>query len=139
MINNLFDAAYGCIMKTKVIGYLPLRVCVLLHGLRYLLVPLDFIAKYIGSENLNERRPVRKPLTPGNFKNIFVLLQMRDETFDKIVFAENRLSLYLRPKRFFADAPTDKLPIFLFRLLSFPAELAQNPVNGQAGMGTLFS
>jgi hypothetical protein len=126
-------------MKTEVIGYLPLRVRVLLHGLRYLLIPLDLIATYLGSEDLVERRPVRVPLTPGNFRNIFVLLQMRDETLDKIVLAENRLSLYLRPKRFLADPPTDKLSVFLFRLPPFPAELAQYPVRRETGMGAFFS
>lgn len=96
----------------------------LLHSLRYLLVPLNLVAKYIGSEDLIKRRPVREPLAPGNFSNIFVLLQVRDETVDKIVLAENGLAFYLRPKRFFADSPSDKLPILLFRLPPFAAELA---------------
>lgn len=112
-------------MKAEVVGYLPLRVCMLLHSLRYLLVPLTLTAKYIGSENLIKRRPVREPLTPGNFRNIFILLQVRNETVNKIVLAENGLAFYLRPKRFFTDSPTDKLPILLFRLPPFAAELAQ--------------
>lgn len=126
-------------MKAEVIGYLPLRVCMLLHSLRYLLVPLNLIVKYIGSEDPVKRRPVREPLTPGNFRNIFVLPQVRDETINKIIFAENGLAFYLWPKRFFADPPTDKLSVFLFRLSSFPAELAQDPIDGEAGMSAFFS
>ena len=59
---------------------------------------------------------------------------MSDQAVNKIILTQEGLSPHLCPDGLFVDAPFDELTVFLLSLSSLSAELAQHPVDGQAGM-----
>jgi len=67
-------------------------------------------------------RPVCVPLTPRYLGHMFVFLQMIGETVYEFVFAQDDLSLNIEHDGFFTDSPFNKLVVFLFCLVSLPAE-----------------
>jgi hypothetical protein len=64
--------------------------------------------------------------------------EMIGETVNKVIIAEKCLTLNLIPDGFLADPPLHKLAIFFLCLGSRSAELSENPICSEAGMGRFF-
>ena len=119
-------------MHIQMSGYLLLSITIFLHGINDLLISFFLVQYHILREYLVERRSVHIPMTLGYFRNVLMFPDMGDQTFHKIVFTQDGLSLHLSPDSLLADPPFDELPVFLLGLGPLPAELSEDPIRDQA-------
>lgn len=66
---------------------------------------------------------------------MLVFLQVIGESVYEFVFAQDDLPLDIEHNRLFIDSPFNKLAVFLFCFVSFSAELPEDPIRGEAGVG----
>ena len=133
------NIAHGRDVQTEVPGNLALPIPVFLDSLCYLLVSLFSVLEYTLIEDFIKQRTVCVPLASWYLGHMFVFLQVIDEAVYEFVFAQYDLPLNLLPDRFSPDSPVNELAVFLFCLASFTAELTENPIRGEAGVGFRFA
>ena len=68
-----------------------------------------------------------------------MLFEVISEAVNKVIFAEKGLALNLIPDGFLANPPFYKLAILFLCFGSCSAELAEDPICGEAGVGRFFS
>ena len=104
-------------------------------------LPVSFfsVLEYTLLEYFFKCRSVCVPLAPRYLGHMFVFLQMIGETVYEFVFAQDDLPLNIEHDGFFTDSPFNKLAVFLFCLVSLPAELAEDPIRCEAGVGFFFA
>ena len=137
--SNTENIAHSRDVQTQVPGNLALPVRISLDSLSHLFVSLSFVTEYTLLEYFIKCRSVCVPLTPRYLGHMLVFLQVIGEAVYEFVFAQDDLSLHLCPDRFFTDSPVNELAVFSFCLVSFPAELPENPIRGEAGVGFFFA
>ena len=118
-------------MHIQMSSYLPLSITVFLHGIKDILISFSLVQDYIFRGYLIQRRPVHLPMTPWYFRNIMMFLDMEDQALHKIVFAQDRLPLYLSPDCLLPGPPFDEFPVFLLSLGFLSIELPKDPIRGQ--------
>jgi hypothetical protein len=102
-----------------------------------LLVPLPRIVQNAPREDRIERGPVGESLAFGDLRDMVTFMEMVRVAVNKFVITQKNLTFDIRPDGFFVDSPGDELAVFFERFGPRPAELAENPVRGQAGVGFL--
>ena len=118
---------------------LALTVAVQFNSLYYLLVPLARIVQNALEEDRIERRSVGKSLAFGDLRDMMTFMEMVRVAVNEFVITQEDLPFNIRPDGFFIDAPGDELAVFSQSLGPCPAELSENPVRGEAGMGLLLA
>jgi hypothetical protein len=129
------EVADGRVMHVQIGCYLLLSIPIFLYRINDFRIAFSFVCDNLFREYFIQVWPVHVPMTLGNFRNVLVSLDMGDQAFDKIVFSQNGLALDLLPDRSFADPPPDEFAVFRLSFRSCSAELAKNPIDGQASCG----
>ena len=93
-------------------GYLSLSIPVFLNSFNNHFVPLFPVLQYSFLKDFFQVRSIHITVALGNVGDVLAFLDMGKQTLDKIVFAQNGLTLDLPPYRFFADSPRDELLVF---------------------------
>ena len=93
------------VMQMEMSRYLLLSITILLNGIHDLRISFSLIPYHIFRKYSFEAWSIHIPMTLGYFRDVLVFLDMRDQAFDKIVFAQNGLSLDLPPDALLADPP----------------------------------
>lgn len=120
-------------------GDLGLPVAVLFDSLDDLLVPfVRVVLKPLRKDRI-ECRSVGEALAFGDLGYMVTFAEMVRVAVNKFVITQEDLTFDIRPDRFFVDPPGDELAIFLCRLGPRPAELAEDPVGRETGMGLLMT
>jgi len=122
-------------VKSQMASYFTLPVPVFLDSLNHFLVPFFSVLEYTLIEDFIKYRSVCVPLAPRDLGHMLVLLQVIDEAVYEFVFAQDDLPLNIQPDRFFTYSPVHELAVFSFCFASFPAELPEDPIRGEAGWG----
>jgi hypothetical protein len=117
----------------EVSSYLVLSITIFVNSIHDLRISFSLIQYYSLRKYFFEARSVHIPITLGYFRDVLVFLDVRDQALDKIVFAQNGLSLDLPPDGLLADPPCDELTVFLLGLGSLSAELTKHPIDGKTG------
>jgi len=119
-------------------GDLALPITVQFNSLDDLLVPLARIVQNPLREDRIEQGSIGESLAFGDLRDMVTFMEMVRVAVNKFVITQENLTFDIRPDGFFVDSPGDELAVFFYRLGLRPAELAENPVRGQAGRGGLF-
>lgn len=131
--------AHGRNVQTQVPGNLALPVGISLNSLSHLPVSLFSVLEYTLLEYFFKCRSVCVSLTPGYLGHMLVFLQVIGKAVYEFVFSQDDLPFNLEHDRFFIDSPFNELAVFPFCFVSLPAELAEDPIRGEAGVGLFFA
>ena len=126
-------------VKFQMARYFALPICIFPNSLSHLLVTFPFVHEYTLREYFVKCRAVCIPLTLRYLLHMLVFLQVISKAVYKFILAQNDLPFNIEHNGFFADSPFNKLAVFLFCLGSFPAELPEHPIRGEAGVGLFFA
>ena len=121
------------VMQIEMTRYLLLGITIFFNGLNDLGISFSLIQYHIFRKYCFEAWSIHIPMTLGYFRDVLVSLDMRDSTFDKVVFSQNGLSLDLPPDALLADPPGDELTVFLLGLGSLSAKLTRHPIDSKTG------
>lgn len=116
-------------------GDLALPVAVLLNSFDDLLVTLAGIVQHALKEDRIERGSIGETLALGDLGDMVTFMEMVRVTVDKFVITQEDLAFDIRPDGILIDPPGDELTVFFNRLGLRPAELTEDPIRGQAGVG----
>ena len=109
-------------VKSQMAGYFTLPIPMFFDSLGHLPVSFFSVLEYTLLEYFFKCRSVCVPLAPRYLGHMFVFLQMIGEAVYEFVFAQDDLPLNIEHDGFFTDSPFNKLAVFLFCLVSLPAE-----------------
>ena len=137
--SNPENIAHGRDMQAQVPGNLALPIRIFLNSLSHLLVSFLSVLEYTLIEDFIKRRSVCVPLASRYLGHMLVFFQVIGEAVYEFVFAQDDLPLDIEHDGFFTDSPFDELAVFLLCLASFPAELPEDPIRGEAGVGFFFA
>lgn len=136
--SNSKNIAHSRNVQTQVSGNLALPVCISLNSLSHLPVSLFSVLEYTLIKDFIKCRSVCVSLTPRYLGHMLVFSKVIGKAVYEFVFAQDDLPLDIEHDRLFTDSPFNELAVFLFCLASFPAELPDDPIRGEAGV-RLFS
>ena len=122
-------------VKAQMTSYFTLPISMLFYSLSHRLVTLAFVSKYTLLKYFIKRRTICVPLASRYLRHMLVFFQVIGKAVYEFVFAQDDLPLNIEHDGFFADSPFNKLAVFLFRFVSLPAKLPENPIRGKAGVG----
>ena len=97
-----------------------------------LFVPLSCVVHHVLREDRIERWPVGESLAFGDLGNMVTFAKLVSVAVNKFVITQENLPFNLCPDGLLVDPPGDELAVFFESLGPRSAELAENPVRGEA-------